>query len=387
MRPLSVVHVISSPWWTGAAEPALFLAADLAARGHRVRFLCGPGEALEARAERLGFPQAPDLDPTRSLNPWRVGRFVRRLAGMLEEAETDILHAHLSADHWLSLPALRLCRRPVRLVRTVHHPRAVKGNPFTRFLLNGAAAVIAPNSHIARVLADRAALPPERLHVVPGAVDLGRFAPPPAEAREKGRAILGQAPGTPLVGIVSRLAPDRGHFLLFDAFRQVAREVPGARLAVVGKGEFLPRLRSRVRDLGLEDWVDFPGYHEEDLPEVLAALDLFALMAPGSEGSCRAVLEAMAVGLPCVVTDRNGLADTVEDGVTARVVPDGDASRLAAALRELLADEGLRRAYGRAGRRRVEAHFTRERRAERVEEIYLKLLDPSLAISYAGERS
>ncbi|MBI1725038.1 MAG: glycosyltransferase, partial [Candidatus Tectomicrobia bacterium] len=102
--------------------------------------------------------------------------------------------------------------------------------------------------------------------------------------------------------------------------------------------------------------------------------------------SCRAVLEAMAMGLPCVVTDLNGLADTVEEGATARVVPGGDAPRLASALRELIADEGLRRAFGRAGRRRVEAHFTRERRAERVEEIYLKLLEPSLEVSYAGGR-
>lgn len=387
MRPLSVVQVISSPWWTGAAEPALFLTEDLAARGHRVRFICGPGEALEDRAGRLGFPRVKELDPTRSLNPWRMGGFVRRLAGFLEEARADILHAHLSADHWLSLLARRRCRRRVRLVRTVHHPRAAKGNPLARCLLGRATdAVIAPNRHIARVLGERTAVPPDRLHVVPGAVDLRRFSPPPSEIRAKGRAILGQDASTPLIGIVSRLAPDRGHTLLFEAFRQVANEIPAVRLVAVGKGEYLPRLKKRVRALGLEDRVDFPGYHEEDLPEVLAALDLFVLMAPGSEGSCRAVLEAMAMGLPCVVTDLNGLADSVEEGATARVVPGGDAPRLASALRELIADEGLRRAFGRAGRRRVEAHFTRERRAERVEEIYLKLLEPSLEVSYAGGR-
>jgi len=388
VRPLSVVQVISSSWWTGAAEPALHLSADLAARGHRVRFVCGPGEALEAQAARLGLPRVEELDPSRSLKPWRIGGFTRRLAGLLEEARADVLHAHLSADHWLSLLARRRCGRRVRLVRTVHHPRAAKGNPFARYLLDAATdALIAPNRHIARVLAERAAVPPEKLHVVPGAVDLQRFAPPPPEVRAKGRAILGQAAGTPLIGIVSRLASDRGHMRLFEAFRRLAGEVPGARLVVVGKGEYLPRLEGRVRALGLEDRVDFPGYHEEDLPEVLAALDLFVLMAPGSEGSCRAVLEAMAMGLPCVVADRNGLDEVVEEGVTARVVPGGGPPRLAAALRELLADEGLRRAFGRAGRRRVEAHFTRERRAERVEEIYLKLLEPSLEASYAGGRS
>ncbi|MEK6711364.1 MAG: glycosyltransferase family 4 protein [Nitrospinota bacterium] len=388
MRPLSVVQVISSPWWTGAAEPALFLTADLAARGHRVRFICGPGEALEAQAQRLGFPREERLDPTRRLDPFRIGRFVRELAGFLEEVRADVLHAHLSADHWLSLLARRRCRRPVRLIRSLHHPRAAQGNPLARYLLGRATdAVIAPNSHIARLLRERAGVAPERVHLVPGGVDPERFAPPPAGMREKGRAILGQGAGTPLVGIVSRLASDRGHMVLFDAFRLLASERPGARLVVVGKGEYLPRLEKRVRALGLEDRVDFPGYHEEDLPEVLAALDLFVLLAPGSEGSCRAVLEAMAMGLPCVVTGRDGLADAVEEGVTARVVPEGDALRLAAALRELLGDEGLRRAFGRAGRRRVEAHFTRGRRAERVEDIYARLLEPSLEAACAGGRA
>ncbi len=386
MRPLSVVQVISSSWWTGAAEPALFLTADLAARGHRLRFICGPGEALEAHAERAGFPRVAGLDPTRSLNPLRMGAFVKGLAEFFERARADVVHTHLSADHWLSLLALRRVGRRIGLVRSIHHPRAAKRNPFTRYLLGRATdAVIAVSYHIAGVLRERSRVPAERLHVVPGGVDLKRFRPPSADARARGRAILGVPSSARLIGIVSRLAPDRGHMALFEAFRRVAAEAPDARLAVVGKGEYLPRLRNRVRALGLEDRVDFPGYYEEDLPEVLAAFDLFALIAPGSEGTCRAVLEAMAMGLPCVVTGRNGLAEAVKDGATARVVPDGRVDLLASTLLDLLADERRRLAFGRAGRLRAEKHFARERRAERVEEVYAKMLEPALEASYAGE--
>jgi len=378
VRKLSVVQVVGTPWWSGAGEPALLLASDLAKRGHRVEFVCVPGGRLEEKAEEEGLPPVPGLAPTRSVNPKKAWRFVSGLAALTRRVSADVVHVHLTADHWLAHLALKLARQDARLIRSVHHPRAIGGGLASKYLLARAADALIPVSrYLANLLSKRVAPPPDMVHVVSGGVDLRRFRPADAEARAAGRELLNAPADALLIGTVTRLAADRELCELLAAFRKVAEEAPDVRLAVIGRGEFLPRLKERARELGIRDRVDFHGYRGDDLAEALAALDVFALMSPGSEGTCRAALEAMAMGLPCVVTDKNGLDEIVKAGETARVVPLGapDAADLmASAFRALLADERLRAAYGRAGRERVERLYDRARRAELVERVYARTL-------------
>lgn len=376
MKTLKIVQVISSSWWTGASEPALQLTSDLARRGHQLHFAYGGGERLEEEATLAGFPPEEDVELTRSLNPVRVLRAILGLAALFRRVRPDIVHTHLSADHWLSFFAAQLTRQPIRIVRTIHHPRVARDNFLTRFLLSkGSDAVIAVNDYIRGLLGDQARIPEEKLHTVRGGVDLKRFAPPANETRAEGREILGTPPDTLLIGIVSRLASDRGHFTIFEAFRRVAEEVPNVRLVVVGKGEFLPQLEERVAALGIAGRVDFPGFREIDLVEILAAFDVFVLMAPGSEGSGRAALEAMAMGLPCVVTSRMGLGEVVRAGRTAQVVPPDSPEMLSQALLGFLSSEKQRADFGKAGRELAEDRFGRTRRALDVEAIYEELCE------------
>ncbi|MEE9274118.1 MAG: glycosyltransferase family 4 protein [bacterium] len=384
MRPLRVVQVISSPWWTGAAEPALHLTADLADRGHLLHFVCGEGERLEEEAREAGFPRPEGVEPTRSLNPLKLRRTVEDLAKLFEEVSAEIVHAHLSADHWLSVFAARRLKRRIHIVRSVHHPRAVKGDILHRRLLwKETDAVVASSQHIGELLLNRAQVPSRQVSVVPGGVDLRRFRPASIEVRARGRELLGTPPDTLLIGIVSRLAPDRGHKPLFEAFREVSARLPKARLVVVGKGEHLPRLKERVAALGLEERVDFPGYREDDLVEILGAFDIFTLMAPGSEGTCRAALEAMAMGLPCVVVDEGGLGEVVEHRVTGIVLPSRMPALVTEVLLDLLLDKQRRVAFGKAARARAEKHYPRELRAERVEAVYAGMLEFSQAVRMA----
>ena len=375
MRQLNIVQVISSPWWTGAAEPALFLARGLGERGHNVHFVCVPGEELEKRADEDGYPRAEDVDPTRSLNPIRVWQSVGSMAGLIDKTDADIVHAHLSADHWLSFLAIRRARKAPLLVRTVHHPRTVKTSPLNKYLLGKATgAVIGVNNYIAKTLLDKLQVPPGRLHMVRGGVDVERFRPASIESRVNGRDVLELPDKATAIGIVSRLAPDRGIITLLAAFRLLCEKVPNIFLVIIGKGEFLPKIQERVAELGLDERVKFPGYIDEELPDVLSALDLFTLMAPGSEGTSRALLEAMAMGIPCVVTSKDGLDEVVRDAVSAYVVPPDNAGALAAAFQSLIADKGKRIQFGRAGRRRVEQRFHNAYRAEMVENVYAQAL-------------
>lgn len=366
MRSLRLLHLVANRWWTGSADPALGLAVTLRRRGHEVAFACIRGDALEARARAAGLPPADGLSLEPTARPWGLLRDVRAIRALVRSRGVQVVHAHLTHDHWLAALALR--GTAVRLVRTVHHRRAVRADPLARWLFGRTHAVLAVSASIAAAL--RGAGVGGRVELVPGAVDVERFAP--CDEGPAVRAALRLGDG-PVVGCVARMVPGRGHDLLLEATARLRREMPGLRLVLVGRGEARPAIEARVRALGLEAAVVFAGYRGEDLPGVLSALDCFVLLGCGSEESCRAVLEAMAAGLPVVAARVGALPETVVDGVTGWLV-DLDPAAVAARLGEVLRDPARARAMGAAGRRRVQTLFTPERRAAAVEAVYRRVL-------------
>lgn len=116
----------------------------------------------------------------------------------------------------------------------------------------------------------------------------------------------------------------------------------------------------------------FPGFVRE-MPEMMAMLDLVTLTSE-EESFGRVLIEAMAASRPVVATRGGGVAEVVVDGETGLLVPMGDVERIASAMASLLADPGLRRAMGEAGRQRAIARFSIEAHARKVEDLYREIL-------------
>lgn len=367
MRSLRLLHVVANRWWTGSADPALDLAVALRARGHDVAFACIRGDALEAKARAAGLAPVDGISLERTVLPWVLMADVRRLRQLMRERGIEVVHAHQSHDHWLA--ALALGDMSARLVRTVHHRRAIRRGPAARWLFGRSAAVIAASQGIAAA-ARAAGVPAERIWLVPGAVDLGRFSPDVDGGTVRAELGLG---ATPVVGCVARLVPGRGHDVLLRAAALLKGRIPTLRILLVGRGEGRPALKRLVRELHLEESVVFAGYRGDDLPEVLAAMDCFALLGVGSEESGRAILEAMAVGRAVIGARVGAVPETVIHGETGWLV-DEHPEEVARRLEMILSDPARARAMGAAGRRRVEAHFTPEGRALAVEQIYASAL-------------
>ena len=154
---------------------------------------------------------------------------------------------------------------------------------------------------------------------------------------------------------------------------RLRERMPEARLVLVGRGEHRPALEALVEDLGLGSTVVFAGYRGADLPEALAALDCLVLLGTGSEESCRAVLEGMAVGRPVVAAPVGAVPEIVVDGETGWLV-EAAPGPVAARLETVLRDRERARLMGAAGRHRVERLFTPSRRAALVEAVYAKVL-------------
>lgn len=185
------------------------------------------------------------------------------------------------------------------------------------------------------------------------------------------RRELGIEPGQLVIGNVARLTPWKGQDLLLDAYAQLVRNLSGTRLLLVGaplfeSPAFEHRLRSKVRDLELTDHVIFAG-HRTDIPQVLAAMDIFAYTALEKDIWPLSLLQAMATGLPVVAFDIAGVREPIGDDENAVMVPVGQIDLFTQALRELAMDGELRRRLSLAARRRAESALTIERYVMQME--------------------
>jgi glycosyltransferase involved in cell wall biosynthesis len=212
------------------------------------------------------------------------------------------------------------------------------------------------------VLVNRHGVPARRVTVIKNGVDADFFRPGPAGGR----------PEFPVVLAVARLVPDKDPGTLVRAFRLTATDHPEAQLWLVGDGPLQEPLDRLVQDLGLTARVRFLAARP-DLRPLFNRASLLALSSV-AEALPNVVLEAMAAGLPVVATRVGGLPEMVTPGRTGWLAPPGDAPALAAAISQLLGSGETRRAFGRAGRRRVQQDFSLTAMARRHQEVLAGLL-------------
>ena len=365
---LTVLHLVANRWWTGSADPVLRLLDGLRRRGHRPLLGIIPGDRFEAKARDAGFDPVPGVSLVAPrLAPGAFLRDVARLRRLVRREGVQVIHAHHSHDHWLAM--LVRARRSLPIVRTFHNLRSVRAGALDRWLYGRTAMFFAVSRQI-ETRCREVGIPPARVVWTPGTADLSRFGVDVDPTPIRDEFELGESP---VVVSVSRLAANRGHELLLDAFRLLLGTMPSARLLLVGKGETRSRLEQTVVEMGLGGRVIFTGYRDRDLPAVVAAADCFALMAAGSDESCRAALEAMAAARPVVARRVGALPETIAHGETGWLVDEDRAEAVAAALAAVLGDRPRARAMGRAGRQRAMTEFGPDRCVTIVERVYRSL--------------
>ncbi|MCK6483619.1 MAG: glycosyltransferase family 4 protein [Phycisphaerae bacterium] len=172
-----------------------------------------------------------------------------------------------------------------------------------------------------------------------------------------------------VVGAVGQVSRTKGADLTLEAFARITPRFAGARLRYVGDGALIDELRRRAAELGVQDRVCFAGF-VADRERAFGDLDLFVLPSR-RESSSNAVAEAMARGLPCVVSDAGGLPELVAHGKSGLVVRGDDVTALAEAMATLLGDAKLRRRMGAAARQRAAEMFDPAMMARQTVEVVL----------------
>jgi glycosyltransferase involved in cell wall biosynthesis len=314
---MKVLHLAAGNRWTGAAAPAFAEVEALRMAGVDAHYAYVGGYKLEAKLKGIAFAH-PIIE--KQQNPWAFARSVRAIRKLIREHGIDIVHAHLTYDHWLARVAVR--GRGVSTARTFHSRRVIRRDPFTRALIGATAALFVANDTFRDVLPRAAFTPPP--------VDHRQFHPHGPNVR----ALYGLRDDEPLVTAIGKLSAGRGFEDVLRTYQNLRRELPAARLMIIGHGEHRPALEQLASELAIADGVIWAGYHEDDLAEHYRAADLLLFTARGSDEGHRAVLEAMACGVPPAVFPIEGVHALLGDLPLIADTP--DPARLASLAASLL---------------------------------------------------
>lgn len=328
---MRVLHVVAGEKWTGIAAVVHDWVKALAEDGQEAQFAFVGDSPLFRRIGGPGWVR-PLLSRPHGVRA--TFRDLPALRKTLARECFDVVHAHSSHDHTLAAIAASGSTKRVRVVRTLHHLRHARPDPFMRAIFRRTDAFAFANRAIAEASGRTG---PVQLPVVDTAV----FSPGPKPAAISPRGFV--------VGTVGKLAAGRGHEEAIAAAAPL--DDAGVVLLHVGKGEHRPALEALAERLGSARRNVWAGYQDETLPDYYRAMDAFLFTASGSQQGQRAILEAMASGLPVVALPVPGVPDLLTDGVEGFLAP--DVASATGALRRLASDAGLRRRMGQAARERA----------------------------------
>lgn len=317
---MKILHLAAGNRWTGAAAPAFAEAEALRAAGLDAHYAYVGGYRLEKKIGHLAFAHAAI---EKSQNPAAFARSVAAIRRLIDEHRFDVLHAHLTYDHSLARFAAR--GREVRVARTFHSRRVLRRDPVTRWLTAGTRHLFVINDAFreAPLVRDRATFTPPPL-------DHRQFSPGGADARPL-YAIPADAN---VVTVIGKLSKGRGFEEALRTFAELRRSVD-CRMMIIGHGEHRPALEQLSHSLGIADHVTWAGYHEDDLAEHYRASDVLLFTARGSDEGHRAVLEAMACGVPVATYPLEGVGALVPGTwIAERADPAALAATAAALLRD-----------------------------------------------------
>lgn len=294
----------------------------------------------------------------------------QRLCNFLIEHKVEVVLAEEGPAGCAMLPA---CRRAGIPLYTHFHggdigvgERSWKMRRAYRHMAKHAAGVISPSHYLAKKL-EAVGFAKDKIHVAHCGVNTSDFHP----ADEYDPMLL---------IAIGRFIPKKAPYRTVEAFAKVLQTFPEAKLEMIGTGPLLEETISRAKELGVQKSITFNStntnndYVRKRLREA-AVFVQHSVTAPRGDVEAFGItpVEAMASGVPPVVTRHNGFVETVLDGETGFLTPEHDVDAMAEAIIKILSDSHLRERMSKAGRERAEKHFSADRNIERLREILITI--------------
>ena len=290
---------------------------------------------------------------------------IQLASSLIQSRSVDVIQSHLPNAHVLAALAGRLTGRPV--LATVHGRAMTTLDMEVQKLAGTHLAVVCRHSYFQAL---GVGIDPRQVHFLPNGVDTERFRPQRIRTGPL-RSRFGIAPETKLVGFIGRLSAEKGPDLFLRMALSVRAQCPEAEFVLVGEGTMLKQLETFAKRFGIADAVHFAG-NQDDMPAVFNEIDV-VVSSSLSEAMPLAVMEAMASGLPVVACKVGGIPDLVAHGVTGWLADESDYEELATRVVDLLEDDELRLAAGRAARERAFGRMGLDQSVEATIRLFVQL--------------
>jgi len=378
-KPLRILHVITRLQQGGTEYGILKVTSGLN-DGKFQHAICTTRGSEEDAATRATASAAIFQAGTPSAQRQLL---IPALNRVMKSYKPDIVHSR----NWGTIEAVAAARFtgvPV-IIHSEHgyELEMLGGLPFRRRVLRRVAyamadCVFAVSGELRDFHARQAWVSPARIRVIPNGVNAEKFCP-----RSEGKALIRKELGIPeysfLIGAVGRLVSIKDYPTLLRAAHSLLAQGHDVRVALAGTGPELENLRKLAASLPkLRERAYFLGASER-IADFLNALDVFVVPSI-SEGMSNSLLEAMASGLPAVVSRTGGNPELVEEGVSGLLFDPGDVEGLTAKLQQLLGDAELRSRTGSLARKRVLERFRVETMLNNYQQLYLELAAKSALI-------
>ncbi len=374
MKPLNILHITSNDKWTGNAEPIYNLVKSLSQKGHTVYLGFPPNGTMHNRIKDSGLNLVTNLKLHRTINIFNTLSDFFKLKSFCKKNNIDIIHTHISHDHWLGGMIKFYTNTKSLLFRTRHKILSVERD-FVHQYLNKSLTdcIITLSDNLKTKYIDATNVNPDKVETIYGAVDSEKYNP--NNDGTKVRKSLGFNSDDKVIGMISHFKSNRGYEDLFKIIPELKNEVHNLKFILAGgKSRYQRNLKERIKAIGFENDVVFLTDRRFGWEEVLASFDVSIYLAVGSEGSGRAMLEVMATGKPVIAADVGVTSETIKDGVSGAIIKPGDCNALKESILSIIKNPDKAKQMGLESRKIIENRFTLEIQANKMEEVYYKYL-------------
>jgi glycosyltransferase involved in cell wall biosynthesis len=375
---LKILHLLSDWKLTGPSEPVVTLCAQLQQRGHDVTLAyrkppSDAGKSVAALVKKIGVNGTDQFRLNHHFSFTDNPADVVQLKRFIRQKNFQIINANLSHDHILGGLAARWADTKTLVVRTDHQRDSFKSTLLSRLLLRRLTDGLITFSEQAQTKLIRDfGIAAERIARVNPALDTTKY-----HARVGNRdfrAELGFSDSDLVVGVVARFQKYRKMDTFFEAMRLVIQQNPRVKAMLVGRSSQMEEtIRRPIQEMGLAHNIVLAGYLTDRYLDGLASMDMFVFMIAGSDGTARAMREALAMGIPVIANHTGMLPEFIDEGQSGFLFNDNPQD-LAEKMLRLAGDEGLRKRVGATAATRAKEQFSLERQVSGVEAFYAGLL-------------
>lgn len=368
---MKILYSCLSKSWGGMEMNTLTSVKQLLYRNISTELICVAESRIHIEAVNMGIISHP-VHASGYFHPATI----IRISNILHKGNYDLVHMQASKDLWLLVPALKLRRLKTPLLLTKHvGSYIIKKDFLHKWLYKRVLFALAISRTIEKNLLDTCPLPKDKILLHHNGIDTARFNPEKID-RKKYRDELSVTDTDILIGMMARFSRGKGHEEFLYSAKELNKLYKNLKFIVVGEAsrgedDYANNIKKLAGDYLLNNLI-FTGFRS-DTENVLAALDIF-VMPSHSEAFGIALAEAMAMALPSVCSNSDGLLDIAVDGLTSFLFEVKDGNDLVKKISPLIDSRKLRVQFGSAARKRAVENFELGLLTDRVIDIYKRAI-------------